>query len=181
MVRLNKTGGAFLALLLLGIGAYAVAQEFGHEPNRVFIDQSGNFNLNGAAFYDDANNDISGSLEVLDDVSATELGYLDGLTPGTATASKAVVLGSSKEIATITTATITTLTSTTADIGTVTAASLIIESLNPMTLKFNDTDGLQLDNAAIATFAAATDTVGSDVFIETEDAGGTATAVTPGR
>ena len=40
----------------------------------------------------------------------TELGYLDGVTAGTATASKAVVLGASKEIATITSATITTLT-----------------------------------------------------------------------
>ena len=38
---------------------------------------------------------------------------LDGVTPGTATASKAVVLGASKEIATITSATITTLTAPT--------------------------------------------------------------------
>jgi hypothetical protein len=40
-------------------------------------------------------------------LDATELGYLDGATAGTAVASKAVVLGASKEIATITTATIT--------------------------------------------------------------------------
>lgn len=40
-------------------------------------------------------------------LSAAELGVLDGVTGGTATADKAVVLGSSKEIATITTATIT--------------------------------------------------------------------------
>ena len=46
-------------------------------------------------------------------LSSTELLYLDGVTAGTATASKAVVLGSSKEIATITTATITNLTTTT--------------------------------------------------------------------
>lgn len=45
-------------------------------------------------------------------LSGTELGYVDGVTPGTATASKAVVLGASKEIATITTATITNLTTT---------------------------------------------------------------------
>ena len=46
-------------------------------------------------------------------LSAVELGVLDSVTPGTATASKAVVLGASKDIATITSATITTLTSTT--------------------------------------------------------------------
>lgn len=46
-------------------------------------------------------------------LSGTEISVLDGVTPGTATASKAVVLGSSKEISTITTATITNLTTTT--------------------------------------------------------------------
>lgn len=46
-------------------------------------------------------------------LSATEIAALDGVTAGTATASKAVVLGSSKQISTITTATITNLTSTT--------------------------------------------------------------------
>lgn len=45
-------------------------------------------------------------------ISAAELAFLDGVTAGTATASKAVVLGASKEISTITTATITNLTST---------------------------------------------------------------------
>ncbi len=47
------------------------------------------------------------------EITATEIGFLDGVTAGTATASKAVVLGASKEISTITTATITNLTSTT--------------------------------------------------------------------
>lgn len=46
-------------------------------------------------------------------ISAAELAFIDGVTAGTATASKAVVLGASKEIATITSATITTLTATT--------------------------------------------------------------------
>lgn len=46
-------------------------------------------------------------------LSATELGFVDGVTAGTATASKALVLDSSKGISTITSATITTLTSTT--------------------------------------------------------------------
>jgi hypothetical protein len=42
-------------------------------------------------------------------ISSTELGFLDGITAGTATASKALVLDSSKGIATITSATITTV------------------------------------------------------------------------
>lgn len=37
--------------------------EAGHQPNRVFIDQDGNFNLNGAAFKNDADVDISAGLE----------------------------------------------------------------------------------------------------------------------
>lgn len=45
-------------------------------------------------------------------LSATEIAALDGVTAGTATASKAVVLGASKNISTITSATITTLTAT---------------------------------------------------------------------
>ena len=50
-------------------------------------------------------------------LSGTESGYIDGVTAGTATANKAVVLGASKEIATITTATITNLTTTALTIG----------------------------------------------------------------
>lgn len=46
-------------------------------------------------------------------ITNEEMAVLDGVTAGTATASKAVVLGASKEIATITTATITNLTTTT--------------------------------------------------------------------
>ena len=46
-------------------------------------------------------------------IAAPELGFIDGVTAGTATASKALVLGASKEIATITSATITTLTAPT--------------------------------------------------------------------
>jgi len=46
-------------------------------------------------------------------MSSTELGFIDGVTAGTAAASKAVVLDASKGIATITSATITTLTAPT--------------------------------------------------------------------
>lgn len=56
-------------------------------------------------------------LEANQALSATEAGYLDGVTAGTAAASKAVVLDGSKGIATITSATITTLTNTTANVS----------------------------------------------------------------
>lgn len=48
-------------------------------------------------------------VEALKHLSATENAFLDGITPGTALASKALVLNSSKGISTITTATITNL------------------------------------------------------------------------
>ncbi len=67
-------------------------------------------------------------------ISSTELGYLDGLTPGTAVASKALVLNSSKGISTITSATITTLTSTTGNITTVAATTGNITTTNSTTL-----------------------------------------------
>jgi hypothetical protein len=63
-------------------------------------------------------------LAALNNISATELGYIDGVTAGTALASKAVVLGASKDIATITSATITTLTSTTGNVTTVNATNI---------------------------------------------------------
>lgn len=59
----------------------------------------------------------------LDLLSSTELGFIDGITAGTATASKALVLNSSKGISTITSATITTLTSTTANATTLNAGA----------------------------------------------------------
>jgi hypothetical protein len=58
-------------------------------------------------------------------------------------------------------------------------ADLILESLNPMTIKLNDVNALSLDNAAISGFAAAADTAGQDVFIESQD-GGVDTAVDGG-
>lgn len=56
-------------------------------------------------------------------VSPAEIAFLDGVTAGTATASKALVLNASKGISTITSATITTLTSTTANLTTVNATT----------------------------------------------------------
>lgn len=73
--------------------------------------------LNG--FIDGSGNTISGANLIIGSttISEAEIGVLDGVTPGTATASKAVVLGASKEIATITTGTITNLTTTTLTLG----------------------------------------------------------------
>lgn len=51
-------------------------------------------------------------------ISAPELAFVDGVVAGTAAASKALVLGASKDIATITSATITTLTATTVNVTT---------------------------------------------------------------
>lgn len=62
--------------------------------------------------------------DALDNLSNTELGFLDSITAGTAAASKAVVLDGSKGISTITSATITTLTSTTGTITTVNATNV---------------------------------------------------------
>lgn len=63
-------------------------------------------------------------LGITEGTSGSEVSTLD-VTPGTATASKAVVLDGSKGIATITSATITTLTSTTANVsGTLTAGTI---------------------------------------------------------
>ena len=56
--------------------------EAGHAPNRCYVDQDGDLHLNGANF----RMDESGSI-----LSTTELGFLDGVTAGTVTASKAVV------------------------------------------------------------------------------------------
>ena len=64
--------------------------------------------------------------------------------------------------------------------GEVQSTTLKLNSTNPLTVALNAVDSLQLDNAAISAFAAATDTVGRDVFAETQDAGGTATAARVG-
>ncbi len=94
------------------------------------------------------------------DISSTELTYLDGVTAGTATASKAVVLGASKEIATITTATITNLTSTTITpttiAGTPNFSGVATFSANPtfaagMTLNLDSNTATLSSNAATLT------------------------------
>ena len=63
-------------------------------------------------------------------ISESEIGVLDGVTAGTATANKALVIGASKEIATITSATITTLTSTAVNATTVTGTTVANTAIN---------------------------------------------------
>lgn len=60
----------------------------------------------------------------LDSIGAADLAKIDGITNGTAAAGKALVLGASGEIATVTSATITTLTSTTVNATTLTAGTI---------------------------------------------------------
>lgn len=83
------------------------------------------------------------------DLSITELGYLDTVTAGTATASKAVVLGASKDIATITSATITTLTTTTTNATT----GNISDVVSPTNLTLNATSTGTIGIGSVSTGA----------------------------
>ena len=75
------------------------------------------------------------------DMSEADLEKLDGITNGTAAANKALVLGASKEISTITTATITNLSTTTLTGGAITSSNfagvttLLIKNSSGTTLK----------------------------------------------
>lgn len=135
---------------------------------KINVESGGTIEVNGT--------DLIDELAALNGLDATELGYLNGVTAGTAASSKALVLSAGGDIQTITSGTITTLTSTTVnattvDAPTVTNASLVLESLNPLTVKLNDTNALQVDNAGISGFAAAADAAGTGVYIETQDGG----------
>lgn len=72
--------------------------------------------------------------ETLTELGLAEEAAAGVVTPGVAAASKAVVLGVNKEIATITSATITTLTSTTANVTTVNATNLVTTTTSTTTL-----------------------------------------------
>lgn len=65
------------------------------------MDGDGDIHLNGGKVYNDAGADISDSLESLNSLAPTELGYIDGVTPGTVTASKALVVDANKDIASL--------------------------------------------------------------------------------
>lgn len=89
------------------------------------------------------------------ELTGTEIQYLDGLTPGTATASKALVLDGSKGIATITSATITTLTAPTIA-GATTFSGVATFGANPtfaacMTLNLDSATATLSSHAATVT------------------------------
>ena len=74
--------------------------EAGHSSSRAYFDQDGNLHLNGASVFNAAESDITSTLNLSGDVTATptELNTLAGVTGGTASASKAVVLDANKQI-----------------------------------------------------------------------------------
>jgi hypothetical protein len=243
-------GLVLLAVILAGIQGHAVAQEAGHHPNRVYIGQDGNLYINGASVYNDANADISASLEVLNSLTATELGYMDAVTLGTVTASKSVTVNATKDVgdfndvglgddgelqlgaaaggdvnilwsdADASNHALVVALDDTAQQAHVTDKAAkatdwarsagthpelaIHSNTTPATdyLSFGNHDGtnasidmvggtgldilidgvglIRMDDAAVSGFAAATDTVGQDTYLETQDAGGTATAARVG-
>ena len=88
-------------------------------------------------------------------LSATELAYVDGVSPGTVTASKAVVVSASKgiDVLTVTLGTVTTLATTTATVGTSTTTLGTVTTLVAPAATFSGTANvsgvLQLGGTAI--------------------------------
>lgn len=78
-----------------------MAAEAGHHASRVYVDQAGALHFNGAAVFDSNENDISGQLDDLNAISTAEFGFVDGVTAGTVTASKAMVVDANKDIGTV--------------------------------------------------------------------------------
>jgi len=75
-----------------------MASEAGHAANRVYTDQNGDFHLNGAKFFNDAEADMAPGLESVGSVSDVEMAFLDGALAGQAVASKAAVADSNAGI-----------------------------------------------------------------------------------
>ncbi len=105
-------------------------------------------------------------------LSAPELGFLDGVTAGTAAASKALVLDGSKGISTITSATITTLTSTTVNATTVNAnvvgiGASVSAKCSATISATSGTTGTTLTNVTGMTVALAVGTYAVRAYLET--------------
>lgn len=114
--------------------------ETGHAASRAYIDQDGDFHLNSANF----RLDESGTV-----LSTTEFGYLDGVTAGTLTPSKAVVVNGSNTVDQIT---VTTLTTTTANTTTANITTLAMAGA----LKIKRNTPVAATGAVIANAAALT-------------------------
>lgn len=141
----------------------------------------------GASLYDTTNNDFyvntgtalepvwgSSIGDVPSGVTATadQINTLTSVTPGTAAASKAVVLGASKEIATITTATITNLTTTTA---TVTTGN--ITTANAPTVNATNVDAGASGTAGSVEIFPTTASSGKLALTAADNAGNTTTTI----
>jgi hypothetical protein len=104
------------------IDSYGWYMSYGPPPNTLnYMDQGGSVWGVGGELNVVSGGEIDiesgGAFKLAGTDMTTQLGYLSGVTAGTAAASKAVVLGAAKEIATITTATITTANTTNTNIG----------------------------------------------------------------
>lgn len=141
--------------------------EAGHHASRCYISQNGDFWLNSSAFYNSDGNDIAAQLNVLDTIVAAELTFLDGVTAGTVTASKAMVVDANKDIGTVRHLTIsgnlvtgsTTLSETelgfldTVASGTVTASKAVVVDANKDISSFRDVIVRDISATGSATIA----------------------------
>lgn len=96
-----------------------------------------NINIENATTHSITTIDLA-ELAALNNIAASDLAKIDGITNGTAANGKALVLGSSGEIATITSATITTLTSTTGNVTTVNATTVDTTNIEVTNIKAKD-------------------------------------------
>lgn len=104
-------------------------------------------------------NELQDEIEKLENLTQAEADVLDGASAGDVVASKAVVADSSARI---------------------TDADLTLNSTNEINVQIGGASFLALDDAAIASHAAAAATDAKDIFIETPD-GGTAAADAHGK
>ena len=70
-----------------------MASEAGHAPNRIYADQSGNFHLNGASWFNDAETDISTDLETIIGGSSAGQKFVGGTQTNSTTGVAAVATG----------------------------------------------------------------------------------------
>lgn len=92
-------------------------------------------------------------------LSAPELGFIDGVTAGTAAASKALVLSAGGAIATITSATITTLTSTTVNATTGAFGTITPTAINATSIVRQSADVTATTNVTLANLTGLSQTV----------------------
>lgn len=155
--------------------------EKGHAANRLYFSDDGNLHLNGGKVFTSTEADITSTLDLTTNVTATptELNVLGGVTPGTTTASKALVVDASKTLDVLTATTLTTLTAVNqlqrlspAPTDTYGSAMTI-----DVTYSFHVVAGLFATSASVTYTPSAAGTAGDLLVIRTASgAGGTVTA-----